>query len=61
VFSGLHQAGCDPLTVMTPAVLYCMDEKLAVTEIAKQATGSSPQQLAVLLSASCKPQRTFRR
>src|ERR1700758_2674666 len=43
---GLYQAGCDPLTVMTLAVLYCKGEELGVTEITKRATGYSPQQLA---------------
>src|SRR5579863_1893933 len=46
VFAGLKQAGCDPLTVMTLAVLYCTGEKLQITEITKQATGYTPQQLA---------------
>jgi hypothetical protein len=46
VLVGLKQAGCDPLTVMTLAVLYCTGEKLQVTEITKQATGYTPQQLA---------------
>ena len=44
--TGLHQAGCDPLTLMTLAVLYCKGEELGVAEIAKQATGYSPQHLA---------------
>jgi hypothetical protein len=43
---GLHQAGCDPLTLMTLAVLYCKGEELDLTEITKQATGYSSQQLA---------------
>ncbi len=45
MLTGLHQAGCDPLTVMTLAVLYCTGDKLGVTEITKQATGYTPQQL----------------
>src|ERR1700740_1863208 len=43
---GLYQAGCDPLTLMTLAVIYCKGEELGVTEITKRATGYSPQQLA---------------
>ncbi len=43
---GLYQAGCDPLTLMTLAVLYCKGEELGVTETAKHATGYSVQQLA---------------
>ena len=43
---GLYQAGCDPLTLMTLAVLYCKGEELGVTERAKHATGYSVQQLA---------------
>ena len=46
VLTGLYQAGCDPLTLMTLAVLYCKGEELGVTEITKQATGYSSQQLA---------------
>lgn len=46
MLTGLHQAGCDPLTLMTLAVLYCKGEQLGVTEITKRATGYSPQQLA---------------
>ena len=46
VFAGLCQAGCDPLTLMTLAVLYCKGEELGVTEITKQATGYSTEQLA---------------
>ena len=46
MLTGLHQAGCDPLTVMTLAVLYCKGEELGVTEITKRATGYSVQQLA---------------
>ena len=45
VFTGLYRAGCDPLTVMTLAVLYCTGERLGVTQITKQATGYTPQQL----------------
>ena len=48
MLAGLHQAGCDPLTLMTLAVLYCKGEELGVTEIAKRATGYSVQQLASL-------------
>src|SRR5689334_8628957 len=44
--TGLYQAGCDPLTLMTLAVLYCKGEELGVTESTKRATGYSPQQLA---------------
>src|SRR5690349_9960612 len=46
MLTGLHQAGCDPLTLMTLAVLYCKGEELGVTETAKHATGYSVQQLA---------------
>src|SRR5512142_1629631 len=46
MLTGLHQAGCDPLTLMTLAVLYCEGEQLGVTEITKRATGYSVQQLA---------------
>ena len=46
MLGGLKQAGCDPLILMTLAVLYCTGEKLRVTEITKQATGYTPQQLA---------------
>src|ERR1700746_797320 len=46
LLAGLYQAGCDPLTLMTLAVLYCKGEELGVTEITKRATGYSPQQLA---------------
>ncbi len=47
MLAGLYQAGCDPLTLITLAVLYCKGEELGVTEITKQATGYSPQQLAI--------------
>src|SRR6201997_5683101 len=43
---GLYQAGCDPLTLMTLAVLYCKGKELGVTESTKRAPGYSPQQLA---------------
>jgi hypothetical protein len=43
---GLYQAGCDPLTLMTLAVLYCKGDELGITETSKRATGYSPQQLA---------------
>ncbi|HTT20794.1 MAG TPA: hypothetical protein VMG82_17800 [Candidatus Sulfotelmatobacter sp.] len=43
---GLYQAGCDPLTLITLAVLYCKGDELGVTETAKHATGYSMQQLA---------------
>jgi hypothetical protein len=46
MLAGLYQAGCDPLTLMTLAVLYCKGEELGVTESAKQATGYSAPQLA---------------
>jgi len=46
MLSGLYQAGCDPLTLITLAVLYCKGEELGVTETAKHATGYSVQQLA---------------
>jgi hypothetical protein len=46
MLAGLYQAGCNPLTLMTLAVLYCKGEELGVTETAKQATGYSSQQLA---------------
>jgi len=46
MLAGLYQAGCDPLTLMTLAVLYCKGEELGVTEVTKRATGYSPQQLA---------------
>jgi hypothetical protein len=46
MLTGLYQAGCDPLTLMTTAVLYCKGEELGVTETAKHATGYSVQQLA---------------
>src|SRR6201998_1750919 len=45
---GLYQAGCDPLTVMTLAVLYCKGEELGVPTITQPATGYSTQQLASL-------------
>src|ERR1700751_572143 len=61
MLAGLYQAGCDPLTLMTLAVLYCKGGELGVTETAKQATGYSALQLASFPSACCKPQRTFRR
>src|ERR1700757_3838321 len=51
MLTGLHQAGCDPLTLMTLAVLYCKGEELGVTETAKHATGYSVQQLASFLGA----------
>src|SRR6201997_214989 len=44
--AGLYQAGGEPLTLMTLAVLYCKGEELGVTEVTKRATGYSPQQLA---------------
>ena len=34
---GLYQAGCDPLALMTLAVLYCKGEELGVTETTKRA------------------------
>jgi hypothetical protein len=34
MLTGLSQAGCDPLTLMTLAVLYCKGEELGVTETA---------------------------
>jgi len=46
MLAGLYQAGCDPLTLMTLAVLYCKGAELGVTETAKQATGYSAQLLA---------------
>lgn len=46
MLAGLYQAGCDPLTLITLAVLYCKGEELGVTESAKQATGYSAPQLA---------------
>jgi len=46
MLTGLSQAGCDPLTLITLAVLYCKGEELGVTETAKQATGYSALQLA---------------
>src|ERR1700760_1836395 len=48
MLTGLYEAGCDPLTLVTLAVLYCNGEQLGVTEITKQATGYSTQQLAGL-------------
>ena len=48
MLTGLYEAGCDPLTLMTLAVLYCKGEELGVTEITKRATGYSTQQLATL-------------
>src|SRR6201993_3061404 len=48
MLTGLYEAGCDPLTLVTLAVLYCKGEQLGVTEITKQATGYSTQQLAGL-------------
>jgi hypothetical protein len=41
MLTGLYEAGCDPLTLVTLAVLYCKGEQLGVTEITKQATGYS--------------------
>src|ERR1700740_484833 len=46
MLAGLYEAGCDPLILMTLAVLYCKGEELGVTEITKRATGYSTQQLA---------------
>src|SRR6201997_1152597 len=46
MLAGLYQAGCDPLTLMTLAVLYCKGKELGVTESTKRAPGYSPQQLA---------------
>lgn len=46
VLTGLEQAGCDPVILMTLAGLYCTGEKLGVNEITKQATGYTPRQLA---------------
>ena len=46
MLTGLYEAGCDPLTLVTLAVLYCKGEQLGVTEITKRATGYSTQQLA---------------
>ena len=46
MLAGLYEAGCDPLILMTLAVLYCEGEELGVTEITKRATGYSAQQLA---------------
>src|SRR6185437_3279876 len=48
MLTGLYEAGCEPLTLMTLAVLYCKGEELGVTEITKKATGYSTQQLASL-------------
>src|SRR6185437_10188228 len=48
MLTGLYEAGCDPLTLMTLAVLYCIGKELGVTEITKRATGYSTQQLAGL-------------
>src|ERR1700752_2364722 len=48
MLTGLYEAGCEPLTLVTLAVLYCKGEQLGVTEITKQATGYSTQQLAAL-------------
>ena len=45
MLAGLYEAGCDPLMLMTLAVLYCKGEELGVTEITKRATGYSTQQL----------------
>jgi hypothetical protein len=39
MLAGLYQAGCDPLTLMTLAVLYCKGEELGITETSKRATG----------------------
>jgi hypothetical protein len=48
MLTGLYEAGCDPLTLVTLAVLYCKGEELGITEITKRATGYSTQQLASL-------------
>jgi hypothetical protein len=48
MLTGLYEAGCDPLTLVTLAVLYCKGEELGVTEITKRATGYSTLQLASL-------------
>ena len=48
MLAGLYEAGCDPLTLVTLAVIYCKGEELGVTEITKRATGYSRQQLASL-------------
>jgi hypothetical protein len=46
MLTALYEAGCDPLTLVTLAVLYCKGEELGVADITKQATGYSMQQLA---------------
>src|ERR1700758_4856151 len=46
MLAGLYQAGGEPLTLMTLAVLYCKGKELGVTESTKRAPGYSPQQLA---------------
>ena len=46
MLTGLYQAGCDPLTLVTLAVVYCKGVELGITETTKQATGYSTQQLA---------------
>lgn len=48
VLAGLRHAGCDPLTVMTLAALYCEGEKLGMAQIVKRASGYSSSQLASL-------------
>src|ERR1700741_4592831 len=48
MLTGLYDAGCDPLTLVTLAVLYCKGEQLGGTEMTKHATGYSTQQLATL-------------
>lgn len=48
VLTGLYEAGCDPLVLVTLAALYCEGEELGVSEITKRATGYSAQQLASL-------------
>jgi hypothetical protein len=48
VLAGLQHAGCDPLTIVTLAALYCEGEHLDIAQMAKRATGYSAPQLGSL-------------
>lgn len=61
VFAGLYQAGCDPLTLTTLAVLYCKGEELGNTEVTKQATGYSTQQLATFSASLLQAAKDIQR
>ena len=61
MLAGLYQAGCDPLTLMTLAVLYCKGEELGVTESRSGRPGIPRNNWRVFPSACCKRRRIFRR